>query len=98
MKERILQERKRKTEVRENAPIIRRKTKYPFLLNLCKKKPCFWDVFNKDYSKPVVRDTAYKEIAGVFGCNITSISGKINALRAQKRITAKAGKVQTSFM
>ena len=27
--------------------------------------------------------------------DITSISGKINALRTQKRITAKAGKVQS---
>ena len=44
--------------------------------------PSPWDVFNKNYSKHDVKDIAYKEIVDVFGCNITSIKGKINGLRA----------------
>ena len=47
------------------------------------ERPSLWDVFNKNYSKRDIKDIAYKEIVDVFGCNITSVKGKINGLRAQ---------------
>ena len=53
------------------------------LTELLEERPSFWDVFNKDYSKRDVKDAVCKEKAGVFGCNVTSIKGKINGLRAQ---------------
>ena len=53
------------------------------LIELLEERLSLWDVFSKDYSKSDVKDTAYKEIADVFECNITSIKGKINGLRAQ---------------
>ena len=53
------------------------------LIKLLQERPSLWDVFKNDHSKLDVKDTAYKEIAKVFGCNITSIKGKINGLRAQ---------------
>ena len=47
-------------------------------LNFQKKHlASLWDIFNKDYSKRDVKDTAYKEIADVFGCNISSVKGTI---------------------
>ena len=56
----------------------------------------FWDVYNKDYSKWDVKDTALKEIADVFGCNINSVKGKINGLRAQYgRETTKVNKTKS---
>ena len=53
------------------------------LIELLKERPSLWDVFNKDYSKCDIKNTAYKEIAEVFGCNMTSIKDNINGLRAQ---------------
>ena len=47
------------------------------LTELLEERPSLWDVFNKVYSKRDVKDTAYKEISDVFGCNITSINDKI---------------------
>ena len=43
------------------------------LIELLEERLSLWDV----------RETAYKEIADVSGCNITSIKSKINGLRAQ---------------
>ena len=57
--------------------------KVSMLIELLEERPSFWDVFNKDYSKRDIKDTTYKEIAEVFGCNITSMKSKINGLRAQ---------------
>ena len=66
------------------------------LSGLLEEKPSCWDVFNKDYAKHDVNDIAYREIADVFGCNITSIKGKINGLRAQYgRETAKVNKAKS---
>ena len=42
--------------------------------------PSLWDAFVKDYSNYDITDIAYKEIADIFGCNITSIQGKFNGL------------------
>ena len=53
------------------------------LIELLEERPSLWEVFNKDYSKRDVKHTAYKEIADVFGCNITSIKSKANRLIAQ---------------
>ena len=55
----------------------------PMLTKLLEERPSLCDVFNKDYSKRDVKNTTHKEIADVFGCNITSIKGKINGFRAQ---------------
>ena len=50
----------------------------------------------KDYSTRDVKDTEYKEIAGVFRSNITSINGKTNGLRAQYgRDVAKMNKTKS---
>ena len=90
MKERTLQK-KRTRRVREKAPNIERRTKWTF-----RRKTSFWDDFNKDYSKRDVKDTAYKEIADVFRCNVTSVKGKINGLRAQcEREMAKVNKTKS---
>ena len=70
--------------------------KVSMLTELLKEKPSLWDVFNKDYSKLDVKDTAYKEITDDFGCNITSTKGKINGLRAQyEREMAKVNKTKS---
>ena len=53
------------------------------LTELLEERPGLWDVFNKNFSKRDVKDTAYKEVAGVFGCNISSIKDKIKRLKAQ---------------
>ena len=48
------------------------------------------------YSKRDVKDTADNEIPDVFGCNITSVKGKINGLRAQcGREMAKVNKTKS---
>ena len=59
----------------------------------------------KDYSARDVKDTEYKEIASVFGSNITSINGKTNGFRAQygrdvakMNKMSKVGKVQARFI
>ena len=57
--------------------------KISILIHLLGERPSLWDLFKKDYSKRDVNDAAYKEVADIFGCNITSIKGKINGLRAQ---------------
>ena len=50
----------------------------------------------KDYSTRDVKDTEYKEIAGVFRSNITLINGKTNGLRAQYgRDVAKMNKTKS---
>ena len=50
----------------------------------------------KDYSARDVKDTEYKEIASVFGSNITSINGKTNGFRAQYgRDVAKMNKMKS---
>ena len=66
------------------------------LINLLGERSSLWDVFIKYYSKRDVKDTTYKEMADVFGCNITSIKGKINnGLRAQYgREMAKVNKTK----
>ena len=48
------------------------------LIELLEESPSLWDIFSKYYSKLEVKDATYKEMADVFGCNITSIKGKIN--------------------
>ena len=57
--------------------------KISILIHLLGERPSLWDLFKKDCSKRDVNDAAYKEAADIFGCNITSIKGKINGLRAQ---------------
>ena len=50
----------------------------------------------KDCSTRDGKDTEYKEIAGVFRSNITSINGKTNGLRAQYgRDVAKMNKTKS---
>ena len=50
----------------------------------------------KDYSTRGGKDTEYKEIAGVFRSNITSINGKTIGLRAQYgRDVAKMNKTKS---
>ena len=50
----------------------------------------------KDCSTCDGKDTEYKEIAGVFRSNITSINGKTNGLRAQYgRDVAKMNKTKS---
>ena len=82
---------KRTRRVREKAPNIERRTKWTF-----RRKTSLWDDFNKDYSKRDVKDTAYKEIADVFRCNVILVKGKINGLRAQyERDMAKVNKTKS---
>ena len=52
--------------------------KMPMQIQLLEERLSLWDVFNKDYSKRDIKATTYKEIADFFGCNITSVKGKIN--------------------
>ena len=59
-----------------------KKDEVSMLTELLEERPNLWDVFNKDYSKRDLKNTAYKEIADVFGCNITSIKGN-QWIRAQ---------------
>ena len=67
------------------------------LIELLEERPSLLDGFNKYYSKRDVKDTAYKEIAGSFGCNITSIKAKINGLRVQYgREMVKVNKTKSS--
>ena len=66
------------------------------LIELLEERCSLWYVFNKDYSKCGVKDTAYKEIADIFGHNITSIRDKFNRLRAQYRCEmAKLNKMKS---
>ena len=56
------------------------------LIELLEERPSLQDAF---------KDTAYKEIADIFGCNITLIKGKINELRAQyEREMTKVNKMK----
>ena len=43
------------------------------LTELLEERPSLQDVLNKDYAKRDVKDTPYKEIADVFGCNTSSM-------------------------
>ena len=43
------------------------------LTELLEERPSLWDVLNKDYAKRDVKDTPYKEIADVSGCNTSSM-------------------------
>ena len=72
-----------------------KKDEISMLTKLLEERPILCDVFNKDYSKRDVKNTTYKEIADVFGCNIASIKGKINGFRAQYGIEkAKVNKTK----
>ena len=74
----------------------RKEYKVSRLIELLEERPILWDVFEKDYSERDVKDTACKEIADVFGSNITSIKSKINGLRAQYgREMAKVNKMKS---
>ena len=55
------------------------------LIELLKERPSLWDVFNKDYSKCDIKNTAYKEIAEVFGCNMTSNQGQYQWIKSPVR-------------
>ena len=55
------------------------------LIELLEERRSLYDVFNKDYSKRDIKNTAYKEITDVFGCNITSIKDKINGFKGPIR-------------
>ena len=56
--------------------------KVSMLIKPLKDRPCLWDVFIKKY--PIREEnTAQKGKADISRCNITSIKGKIDGLRAQ---------------
>ena len=44
---------------------------------MLEKKPCLWDVFDKEYTKWDVKEIAYRETAGSLDANIKSIKAKI---------------------
>ena len=46
--------------------------------------PCLWDIFDSNYTKQKISDSAYKEIAERLGREMTEIS-ETNNLRAQLR-------------
>ena len=54
-------------------------------------KPCFWDVFDKEYTKWDVKEIAYTEITSSLDSNIESIKARINGLWAQ--LGREVGKV-----
>ena len=51
------------------------------LIDMLEEKPCFWNVFDKEYTKQDFKDIAYTEIASSLDTNIKSIKAKINGLR-----------------
>ena len=66
------------------------------LIDMLEKKPCLWDVFDKEYTKRDVKEIAYTEIASSLDKNIESIKAKINELRAQLgREVAKVNKTKS---
>ena len=66
------------------------------LIDMLEEKPCLWDVFDKEYTKRDVKETAYTEIVSSLDTNIESIKAKINGLRAQLgREVAKVNKIKS---
>ena len=43
------------------------------LIGMLEEKPCFWDVFDKEYTKRDVKEIAYTEIASSLDTNIEPI-------------------------
>ena len=60
-----------------------------------RRKPCLWDVFDKEYTKRDVKEIVYTERESSLDTNIQSIKAKINGLRAQLgREVAKVNKTK----
>ena len=64
---------KRSEASKGKGPKIRKEDQVSMLTELLEERPSLWDVLNKDYAKRDVKDTPYKEIADVSGCNTSSM-------------------------
>ena len=67
------------------------------LIDLCKARPCLWDIADPKYSKKDVKERALSEIKEELGIDITAIKVKWNSVRAQHgRELAKGNKTKSS--